>query len=95
MTDRPALLIANDTSRRGSEIAPFVAALEQGGLTIRREPCQSAAALPDRIMALKDEVSCVILGGGDGTMHSAAPALLKSGLPLGILPLGTANDRQR
>lgn len=95
MTDRPALLIANDNSRRGGEIDPFVTALERGGMRIRREPCQTAAALSERIRALKDEVSCVILGGGDGTMHSAAPALLDTGLTLGILPLGTANDLAR
>lgn len=95
MQDRPALLIANDHSRRGGDIAPFAAALEQGGMTIRREACERAAAVSERIMAVKDEVSCVILGGGDGTMHAAAPALLESGLTLGILPLGTANDLSR
>jgi YegS/Rv2252/BmrU family lipid kinase len=36
-----------------------------------------------------------VLGGGDGTLSSAAPALLETGLPLGILPLGTANDLAR
>lgn len=92
MTNRPALLIANDKSRRGGDVAPFIAALERGGMQIRREPCASAEALVERITALKDEVSCVILGGGDGTMHAAAPALQATGLTLGILPLGTAND---
>jgi diacylglycerol kinase (ATP) len=36
-----------------------------------------------------------VLGGGDGTLNSAAPALIETGLPLGILPLGTANDLAR
>jgi diacylglycerol kinase (ATP) len=35
------------------------------------------------------------VGGGDGTLNCAAPALMKTGLPLGILPLGTANDLAR
>jgi YegS/Rv2252/BmrU family lipid kinase len=40
-------------------------------------------------------VECVIIGGGDGTLNRAAPALMETGLPLGILPLGTANDLAR
>ena len=36
----PALLIANENSRRGREIEPFIAALEAGGLQLRREPCR-------------------------------------------------------
>ena len=95
MARRPALLIANEQSRRGDAVGPFLAALEAGGLAIRREPCRSADDLVPTIRALKDEVCAVILGGGDGTMHAAAPALIETGLPLGILPLGTANDLAR
>ena len=92
---RPALLIANEKSRNGSAVAPFEAALRAGGLEIRREQCEKPGDLPDRIRALAGEISCVLLGGGDGTMHAAAPALLETGLTLGILPLGTANDLAR
>jgi len=34
----------------------------------------------------------IVIGGGDGTVSSALPALLTLGKPLGVLPLGTAND---
>ena len=37
----------------------------------------------------------VVLGGGDGTLNAGIPGLLRVGLPLGILPLGTANDFAR
>lgn len=37
----------------------------------------------------------MILGGGDGTISSAAETLYKYKLLLGILPLGTANDLAR
>jgi YegS/Rv2252/BmrU family lipid kinase len=43
----------------------------------------------------RDKVSAVVIGGGDGTLNVAVDALVATGLPLGILPLGTANDLTR
>ncbi len=43
----------------------------------------------------RGEIDCLILGGGDGTMNRAAPALIANRIPFGILPLGTANDLAR
>jgi len=37
----------------------------------------------------------VIVGGGDGTLKAAVDSLVQYQLPLGILPLGTANDLAR
>lgn len=42
-------------------------------------------------LALEDGADRVVVGGGDGTVREAAGVLAGSGLPLGILPLGTAN----
>ncbi len=41
------------------------------------------------------DVAGIVIGGGDGTISLALPALIERGLPLGILPLGTANDFAR
>jgi YegS/Rv2252/BmrU family lipid kinase len=49
----------------------------------------------DRIIRQARDVDAVVLGGGDGTLSLALPALLERGLPLGVLPLGTANDFAR
>jgi diacylglycerol kinase (ATP) len=45
--------------------------------------------------AFKKPVDLVIAAGGDGTVHKAAWQLLDSGIPLAILPLGTANNLAR
>lgn len=91
----PALFVANTNSRRGQAAEPFAAALERGGVKLRREQCRRREDLSAMIHDLRDQVSSVILGGGDGTMNAASQALRDTGLPLGILPLGTANDLAR
>jgi diacylglycerol kinase (ATP) len=93
---RRALLIVNQRSRSAAvDLSSGVALLKARGI----EVLEHYPARPDEIPALirkhKNEVDLVILGGGDGTMNAGAPALLETGLPLGILPLGTANDLAR
>ena len=91
----PALVVANAHSRRGADVAPFLDALQAGGLRLRQESCRNRDDLPRLIRRLHGKVSAVFLAGGDGTLSAAAPALRDTGLPLGILPLGTANDLAR
>jgi diacylglycerol kinase (ATP) len=93
---RPALLVVNIHSRHGSEAAGVVAgALERAGLPVLPGGAVQAGALPALIRRFADQVDCVVLGGGDGTLNAAAPGLIATGLPLGIVPLGTANDLAR
>lgn len=47
------------------------------------------------IVRHRQDVDLVIIGGGDGTLHDAIGSLIETQLPLGILPLGTANDLAR
>ena len=42
--------------------------------------------------AFKKPVDIVVAAGGDGTVHKTAWKLMDSGIPLAILPLGTANN---
>lgn len=44
---------------------------------------------------LGDELDRLLIGGGDGTLNRALPAIRKAGKPVGIVPLGTANDFAR
>ena len=42
--------------------------------------------------AFKKPVDLVIAAGGDGTVHKTAWQITDGGIPLAILPLGTANN---
>ena len=93
---RRALLLLNRSARGGSR--PLNAALERlaaAGIDIEELGCKGASAMGEAIRSRAGVIDCVILGGGDGTINCAAPALVETGLPLGILPLGTANDLSR
>src|SRR5438034_8757860 len=45
--------------------------------------------------ALKKSTDLVLAAGGDGTVGKIGCRLIDSGIPLGVLPLGTANNLAR
>ncbi len=91
---RRALLMVNSKARSGGNSVDAIRdVLRSGGLELV-EPAENEESCA-AIERLADDVDCVVLGGGDGTMNAAAQALVNTKLPLGILPLGTANDLAR
>ncbi len=96
-SSRNALLIINPGARGGAaDISEILALLQDGGMTLEVHTCAPGQTAADAIRArAEDGLDCVILGGGDGTLNVAAAALRETGLPLGILPMGTANDLAR
>ncbi len=95
-TGRRVLLIVNARSRQGADAARDAERLlvERGLMVLPRE-CVDRADMGNLIRGHAGEVDGVVIGGGDGTINAAALALAETGLPLGILPLGTANDLAR
>jgi diacylglycerol kinase (ATP) len=93
---RPALLVVNTHSRRGAGAAETVTrVVRESDVQVMARDCERASDLSDLICATKRDIESVIIGGGDGTLNAALPGLLETGLPLGIIPLGTANDLAR
>jgi diacylglycerol kinase (ATP) len=90
-----ALLLANANSRKGAALAEARLALENAGLQVTAIATQSRNDLTPAILEHAASVDCIVAAGGDGTMNAAADGIVQSGLPLGILPMGTANDLAR
>lgn len=95
MTQR-ALLLVNRHSRRGEEtLSHAISQLQALGFQLFEESTAQPQQLSDIICHYRDRVDLVIIGGGDGTLNAAVEGLVSTQLPLGILPLGTANDLAR
>jgi YegS/Rv2252/BmrU family lipid kinase len=90
---RRALLLVNQHARRRGEAIEAV--LAAGGVTVEEHDDPKKDPIPETIRARAGAFDGVLVGGGDGTLHAAAPALVATGRPLGILPLGTGNDLAR
>jgi diacylglycerol kinase (ATP) len=83
-------------ARQGqSEFEDALAVLRAGGIDHTLSVTDRIDQIPDMIRTLGKKVDLLILGGGDGTFNAAVEAVLEVERPLGILPLGTANDLAR
>jgi len=91
-----ALLLVNRHARRGQKhLSTAIDKLQQLGFELIEESPEDPRQLPDIIRRYQNQVDIVIVGGGDGTLNAAVDGLVDTQLPLGILPLGTANDLAR
>ncbi|MEM6292124.1 MAG: diacylglycerol kinase family protein, partial [Myxococcota bacterium] len=103
---RSTLLVANPTARSGKAkqfIDDAMVALADAGLAPEFVPTlpegKTVPALAERLE--REDAARVVYMGGDGTFAEAAKAIIlareRSGVdvPLGMLPMGTANDQGR
>lgn len=87
------LLITNKHSGSGSDALSGPLQRLQG--EIQQIQLDQTDHLPARIREAGSSVDRIVLCGGDGTINRALDALIDVGLPLGIIPTGTANDLAR
>ena len=91
-----ALLFVNAGSRQGKELRGTIApALRKAGLEVIEASESNPEGFSEIIHRFFEKIDLVVVAGGDGTCMSAAKVLLKTSLPLGIIPLGTANNLAR
>jgi diacylglycerol kinase (ATP) len=90
------LLVRNAAASQGSaDLEDALAAFREQGVEIDERVPDDAEHMRFMIRAVARSIDAVIVGGGDGTINLALKPILESGLPMGILPLGTANDFAR
>ena len=88
---------AGTVEKHGAEAVrnTLTAAFERQGV-LARIKFLPGSKLRSAVQRARDDVrdgklDAVVVGGGDGSVHTAAGALVGSAVPLGVLPLGTLN----
>jgi diacylglycerol kinase (ATP) len=93
---RRALMLVNRMGTRArSRLDDGLRILAGGGIETEPELLRTPEHVAALIRERAADCELVILGGGDGTLSRALDALLAAGRPLGILPMGNANDLAR
>ena len=95
-TGRRVLLLHNAKARQSAAaLEPVCARFNANGFHVIVEPFENFPEIARDITRLHQSADAVVICGGDGSISSAAPSVIESGLPLGIIPAGTANDLAR
>ena len=91
-----ALFLVNPRARSGEKTADRAAGLlRDRGVQLVVEPTEDPSRFAELIGRHLGRIDRVIVGGGDGTLNAAVQVLVQRSLPLGIIPLGTANNLAR
>ncbi|HJT56185.1 MAG TPA: diacylglycerol kinase family protein [Ktedonobacteraceae bacterium] len=96
-TAKRSIVVYSPHSGRSDQLAQAEAQLQQMGIAIMKSiPIADLDHLPPQGTRWKQEdIDVAIAAGGDGLVGGVINHIAESGLPLGILPLGTSNDIAR
>lgn len=91
------LLLINPKARNGQEAYESMQdkLAARGYNTIALSATEREKDPNSLIRKYQSEISYVMIGGGDGSVNFALPALIETNLPLVVYPLGTANNLAR
>jgi diacylglycerol kinase (ATP) len=92
------LVLFNPNAHSGSDPAApstFEEKLRAAGFDVLMKRLDKKGGVDAAVAELGTDCDAIVIGGGDGTMGSALRAILKADLPMGVWPLGTANDFAR
>jgi diacylglycerol kinase (ATP) len=96
MTSLRALVLLNCKPEQPRQpLERGLSLLREAGFELLTEEPESVEESRRLIAEHAGRLELVIVGGGDGTLNAVADRLIETGLPLGIIPLGTANDLAR
>lgn len=94
-TNNRTLLLTNPNAREGHrDPDELVSWLKEIGPVVAPK-CIERDSMHRAISRYARSVGRIVVGGGDGTLHAVLPALISADLPVGVLPMGTANDFAR
>ena len=96
VSSRRLLVVVNPGSRSGAQAIGLAGArLSSAGFDlVLSAPCSRHEVGP-WIEAHAEGAQAIVVAGGDGSLNAVAEAVVKTKLPLGIIPAGTANDLAR
>lgn len=87
------LLLANPNARKTSDLFDKASqTLQSFGVELLQPEVKDVGDFAKVIGQYARQVEAVVVGGGDGSLSAAAPAVIENHLTLGVLPLGTANN---
>lgn len=92
---RALLLLKPGAEQDEPAIGAGIGLLQSHGIETLRQQARSSEQVRHLLRELGGSIDRIICGGGDGSVNLVVNGMLGSGLPLGVLPLGTANDFAR
>jgi YegS/Rv2252/BmrU family lipid kinase len=93
---KKVLLLISPKSRSGGDsITLATERLNALGYSIINDPHEESLEPNLLVEKYASEIDYIVVGGGDGSVNMVLPSLVKTQVPLVVIPLGTANNLAR